>query len=222
MVINPAYNYGKALNPCKDCKIFMLKKAKEFANKKGIEIIATGEVLGQRGNSQTKDGINIINKNLDFEVLRPLSAKRLKQTTLEKENKVNRESLFGISGRRREQQKQLAKKYKITFSNPDGGCLLCDEKIKSRLKSLIENNAIDDKNWRLLKSGRHFLMNSWIVVARDEKESTLIESFKNSIKSDTKTPAVYYKHAKDKENAKELQEAFKNKNYKKFEKYKLS
>ena len=51
---------GAGFNPCKDCKIFMFKKAKEFADSKKIKIIATGEVLGQRPMSQTKKAMEII------------------------------------------------------------------------------------------------------------------------------------------------------------------
>jgi len=35
VVKNPAHGYGKNLNPCIDCKIFILKKAKEYMLKNG-------------------------------------------------------------------------------------------------------------------------------------------------------------------------------------------
>lgn len=49
----PKFGTGAGINPCIDCKIFMFKKAKEYADKHGHNIIATGEVPGQRPMSQT-------------------------------------------------------------------------------------------------------------------------------------------------------------------------
>jgi len=85
---------GAGFNPCKDCKIWMFKKAKKYADSKKIKIIATGEVLGQRPMSQTKRAMEIIDKEIKFELTRPLID-------------------LGIKGRRRNRQMALAKKYNI-------------------------------------------------------------------------------------------------------------
>jgi len=53
-VKNPRYGYGTNMNPCIDCRIIMLKKAKAFMQKIGASFIVTGEVLGQRPMSQKK------------------------------------------------------------------------------------------------------------------------------------------------------------------------
>ncbi|MGB5669985.1 MAG: hypothetical protein WBM71_05475 [Sedimenticolaceae bacterium] len=54
VVFNPHYGYGANLNPCLDCKIFMVKKAREWIEKKGFDFVITGEVVGQRPKSQRK------------------------------------------------------------------------------------------------------------------------------------------------------------------------
>ncbi|MCM8815750.1 MAG: 7-cyano-7-deazaguanine synthase [Candidatus Omnitrophica bacterium] len=76
---NPKYGYGKNLNPCIDCRILMLKRAKKFMEEVGADFIVTGEVLGQRPKSQYLKALKLIEKEAGVEglVLRPLSAKIL-------------------------------------------------------------------------------------------------------------------------------------------------
>jgi tRNA U34 2-thiouridine synthase MnmA/TrmU len=42
MVKHPRHGYGLAANPCIDCRIFMLNKAREIADAEGAEVIFTG------------------------------------------------------------------------------------------------------------------------------------------------------------------------------------
>ena len=67
IVLNPQHGYGANLNPCLDCKIFMvdkaramLNKAREIADDKGFDFIITGEVIGQRPKSQRKETMPLI------------------------------------------------------------------------------------------------------------------------------------------------------------------
>src|SRR5210317_1250086 len=55
VVINPKHGYGANLNPCLDCKIFMVSKARKWIDSNGFDFIITGEVIGQRPKSQRKD-----------------------------------------------------------------------------------------------------------------------------------------------------------------------
>ena len=48
MVLNPKHGYGKVMNPCIDCRIFMLQRAKQYMEEVGAHFIFTGEVVGQR------------------------------------------------------------------------------------------------------------------------------------------------------------------------------
>lgn len=223
---NPKFGTGSGINPCKDCKIFMFKKAKEYADKHDIKIIATGEILGQRPMSQASSAIEIINKEINFEILRPLCAKRLKETSFEKKRLINRNKLLDINGRGRKTQMALAKKYKVKYPTPGGGCLLCEKEPALRLKHLLNKNLITEKTLSLTKLGRHFCINNvWIVVARDAKESKIISEFSNCIKDDVGKPAVYFNKRSGHQKALELQNAYSTGNNenkrKKFIKFKL-
>ena len=161
---NPQFGTGSGINPCKDCKVFMFKKAKEYADEHGIEVIATGEVLGQRPMSQIPSAMKTIDEALGFEVLRPLCAKVLKETEVEKKGLVDREKLLGIRGRGRKEQMALTEKYKIKYPTPGGGCFLCEKEPGKRLAHLLKYDLITEKSLPLTMIGRHFYMNNiWFV-----------------------------------------------------------
>ncbi|HJX60275.1 MAG TPA: hypothetical protein VJ462_03205, partial [Thermodesulfobacteriota bacterium] len=52
VVKSPRHGYGSNMNPCIDCRIFMMKKAKAYMEEIGASFIVTGEVLGERPMSQ--------------------------------------------------------------------------------------------------------------------------------------------------------------------------
>ncbi|MEW8585300.1 MAG: tRNA (5-methylaminomethyl-2-thiouridylate)-methyltransferase, partial [Candidatus Thiodiazotropha sp.] len=60
VLVNPKHGYGANLNPCLDCKIFMVHKAYEWIKAKGFDFIITGEVIGQRPMSQRKETMPIV------------------------------------------------------------------------------------------------------------------------------------------------------------------
>ncbi len=168
---------GTGMNPCIDCRIFMLKKAKKFANENKIDLIVTGEVLGERPMSQMKRAMNLVEEesHLKGRLLRPLSAKLLPETDAEKKGLVDREKLLDIHGRRRERQIKLAKKFKIRYPHPAGGCLLCEKNLKRRLKYLLERGMNEDEI-KLVGIGRHFVIDKcWVIIGRNEKENKIIE-----------------------------------------------
>ncbi len=180
MVKNPKRGYGKAMNPCIDCHLLMLKKAKEIMDKDGFDFIATGEVLGQRPMSQNIASLNLIEKESGLKgcLLRPLSTKVLEETILEEKGLVDREKLLGISGRSRNVQLALAKKWNIkNYSSPAGGCLLTDKEFGKRLKELFENYMeCNGNDIELLKLGRHLFQNKIkIIIGRDYEENKKME-----------------------------------------------
>jgi len=179
-VKSPFFGYGKGLNPCIDCRIMMLKKAGEIMEKGKYDFVATGEVLGQRPMSQNRKSLEIIEEKslLKGFLLRPLSAKLLKETVPEKLKQVCREKLLSIQGKSRKNQFNLAKKYRLKhYPNPAGGCLLTDpefSKRMKRMKAVCEN--FNENDVFLMKTGRHFYCGkSLIVVGRDEKENRKIK-----------------------------------------------
>jgi len=183
---------GVGVNPCIDCRIFMLKKAKEFADKEGVDLIVTGEVLGERPMSQMKKAMGIIDKEtgLDGRILRPLSAKLLEKTDAEEKGLVDRNKLYDIKGRNRKRQMTMAKEFGISYPHPAGGCLLCEKYLKKRFEKLLER-GLNDEEIKLVGVGRHFIINgNWIVLGRDENESKFIENFEGVIVPDFIGPSA--------------------------------
>ena len=43
VVLNPKHGYGANLNPCLDCKTFMVGRAREWMEERGFDFIVTGE-----------------------------------------------------------------------------------------------------------------------------------------------------------------------------------
>ena len=181
IVEEPAHGRGSLMNPCIDCKIMMLKKAKEIMGQIGAKFIITGEVLGQRPMSQHKEALNIIAKAAGLEglLLRPLSAKLLEETIPEKEGWVKRDNLLDFSGRGRTEQIELAKRLGVReYAQPAGGCLLTDPEFSKRLKDLMAHEVLSCDGVELLKTGRHFRLSdkARLVVGRNEKENERILS----------------------------------------------
>ena len=176
LLIKPRYGFGSNMNPCIDCKIFMLTRARELMKEWNATFVVTGEVLGQRPMSQHRQALEIIEKRSGLEglVLRPLSARLLKETIPEKEGWVDRNRLLDFSGRTRKPQMKLADEFKIKeYPNPAGGCLLTDPEFSKRLKELIEHRELSLENIELLKVGRHFRISpeTKLAVGRNEKEN---------------------------------------------------
>ncbi len=183
VVKNPKHGYGSNMNPCIDCRIFMMKKAKAYMEEIGASFIVTGEVLGERPMSQRRDSMRLIEKEagLDGLILRPLSAKLLPASIPEKEGWVDREKLLKIQGRSRKPQIQLADHYGIRdYPCPAGGCLLTDPGFAKRMRDLIHYHSDFTLNdVHLLKMGRHFRLSPRLklVVGRNEEENQKIQTF---------------------------------------------
>lgn len=183
IVRQPRFGYGKNMNPCVDCRIFMLKKAKEYARKIGASFIFTGEVLDQRPMSQHGKTLDVIEEQagLKGRILRPLSAKLLSPTEAEKKGLVKREMLLDIVGRSRKKQIRLAKELKVTdYSCPGGGCLLTYKEFACKLRDMLKHSKrLSLRDVQLLKVGRHFRIGrNKIIVGRNEAENSILRRLK--------------------------------------------
>ncbi|MCD6412163.1 tRNA 4-thiouridine(8) synthase ThiI, partial [bacterium] len=170
----------KGMNPCLDCRILMLKEAKKILKKEKFDFVASGEVLGERPMTQNKFALKLVEEKSSLKgiLLRPLSAKLLEETLLEKKGLIKRELLLDLQGRSRKRQILLAQKFKLKeYPTPSGGCLLTDLNFSKRLKELLENFPKAKKNdIELLKLGRHFWKKKIkIIVGRNEKENQLLK-----------------------------------------------
>lgn len=188
VLIHPKYGYGANLNPCLDCKIFMVSKAKQWMEANGFDFIITGEVIGQRPKSQRQDTMPLIAHESGAEdlLLRPLSAKLLPPTKPEREGWVDRDKLYGFYGRSRKPQMELAKAFGLTdYAQPAGGCcFLTDENYSRKLADLWQ--ARGDKYYELddimlLKVGRHIRPRPEfkLIVAREEGEGRFLNGYKH-------------------------------------------
>jgi tRNA U34 2-thiouridine synthase MnmA/TrmU len=179
VIRKPKYGYGKHMNPCIDCRIYMLKKAKQYARRIGVSFIITGEVLGERPMSQNWKALRIVEEesSLKGKLLRPLSAKLLPPTEPEKAGIVDRNRLLDIRGRSRKRQLALARAYGITeYQSPSGGCLLTYKEFAAKLRDLLTHRKrVSMADLELLKVGRHFrLSDNKIIVGRSREENEML------------------------------------------------
>ncbi|TNF67030.1 MAG: tRNA (5-methylaminomethyl-2-thiouridylate)-methyltransferase [Gammaproteobacteria bacterium] len=187
VLLNPRYGYGQNMNPCLDCKIFMVKKAKQWLEENDFDFIITGEVIGQRPMSQRKNTMPIVQKRsgIDDLLLRPLCAKNLPETLPERERWVNREHLHAITGRSRKSQIELAQQYHFDdYAQPAGGCcFLTDKQYSDKLVDLWQSRHSRDYDFddiMLLKIGRHLRPKSHykLIISREEGENHFMRGYK--------------------------------------------
>ncbi|MGB2661131.1 MAG: hypothetical protein WBB86_06095, partial [Candidatus Omnitrophota bacterium] len=140
IIKNPKYGYGRNINPCLDCRVFMFKKAHEYMKETGASFIVTGEVMGSRPMSQRREAMRIIERDsgLGGLLVRPLSAKLFEPSIPEKEGWVDREKFLEIQGRSRKPQIKMAADFGINdYPCPAGGCLLTDVGFARRMRDLM-------------------------------------------------------------------------------------
>jgi tRNA U34 2-thiouridine synthase MnmA/TrmU len=182
IVRNPKHGYGKGVNPCVDCRIYLLRKAKEYMAECGADFVITGEVLGQRPMSQKRDALRVIERESGLEglLLRPLSAQHFEPTIPEKEGWVNREKLLAIKGRCRKELFELAEEIDVkNYPCPAGGCLLTELSFVPKMRDVFDHSdELNLRDFRMLKIGRHFRIGerTKLIIGRDENDNRLLEA----------------------------------------------
>jgi len=192
VVINPRHGYGANLNPCLDCKIFMVGKARQWIDENGFDFIITGEVIGQRPKSQRKRFMPVIadESGAEDRLLRPLCAKNLAPTLPERAGWVDRELLKDFSGRSRKPQMALAEEFGFRdYAQPAGGCcFLTNQTYSVKLKDLWDNRGRRDyelDDIMLLKVGRHIRPSRSykLIIAREEGETNFLSGYRHMFPS---------------------------------------
>ncbi len=184
MIAAPKHGYGRGMNPCKDCRILMLRRARKEMQRVGAGFLVTGEVLGQRPMSQKFHTLMMIEREsgLRGRILRPLSAKLLPPTIPEMTGIVDRSKLLSINGRSRKPQMKLAGELGVDeIPCAAGGCLLTAERFADRVRDLYEHSngripTINDA--KLLRVGRHFRTSPdfKIIIGKNEQENMTLYS----------------------------------------------
>jgi len=192
VVFNPKHGYGSNLNPCLDCKIFMVKKAHEWIEKHDFDFVITGEVIGQRPKSQRKATMPVIQEEsgIHDRLLRPLCALNLPETLPERKGWVDRSKLHAFHGRSRKPQMALAKQFGFDdYAQPAGGCcFLTDEQYSVKLSDMWQSRGekryeLDDI--MLLKVGRHVRPkpNFKLIIAREAGETKFMRGYRKQYPS---------------------------------------
>jgi len=187
VLLNPKHGYGQNMNPCLDCKGFMVKKALQWIEENDFDFIITGEVIGQRPMSQRKETMPVIARESGAgdRLVRPLCAQHLPATLPEREGWLDREKLLDFSGRTRKPQFALAEEFGFEdYATPAGGCcFLTDKSYSKKLVDLWEyrgNREYELDDIMLLKVGRHIRPNKKfkIIVSREEGENKFMDGYK--------------------------------------------
>ena len=187
VLLQPRHGYGAHLNPCLDCKIFMVRKAVEWMEAQQFDFIITGEVVGQRPMSQRAVTLPIIaaDSGAEDRLLRPLCAHNLAPTLPEREGWVDRAALYRFNGRSRKPQIALARQFGFEeWAAPAGGCcFLTDESYSRKLVDLWQSRGERDyelDDIMLLKVGRHLRPRPHfkLIISREEGESRFLEGYR--------------------------------------------
>ena len=180
LVKAPPHGFGGAMNPCIDCHATMIRRAGELMARLGYDFVATGEVLNQRPMSQNRQSLGVVERasGLVGRLVRPLCAQLLDPTIPEQEGKLDRAKLLGLSGRRREPQFELARKYGLVdYPSPAGGCKLTEKAFGRKLKDLLDHEGLDERRLvELLLVGRRFRLpdGTGVILGRDAAENNLL------------------------------------------------
>ncbi len=181
LIENPPHGFGGAMNPCIDCHAAMIRRAGEMMAEAGLDFVATGEVLNQRPMSQNRQSLGVVERasGLGGRLLRPLSAQLLPPTIPESEGKVDRSRLLGLSGRRREAQFELARRYGVVdYPSPAGGCKLTEKGFCNRLRDLLEHEGLRERALvDLLPIARRFRLGDGasVILGRDARENAALK-----------------------------------------------
>jgi len=181
----PRHGYGVGMNPCVDCRIFMLRVAKRVMEEAGAHFVATGEVLGQRPKSQHHKALlqAAEESGLGDRLVRPLSANLLPDTLPVMEGWLRREDLLAVEGRSRQTQMALAEELGIAdYPQPAGGCMLIEKAYAARVRDAFDHLGRDEvgvDEFRLLQIGRHFRISdaAKVIVGRNRHENTALETY---------------------------------------------
>lgn len=176
IIKHPRFGYGKNLNPCMDCRLWIIKKAWAYALQINAEFIITGEVVGQRPKSQHRDQLLVVDRESGIQgrILRPLSAKLLPVTIPEQEGWVDREKLLDIQGRSRVHQLELGRRFGLVEEYyASGGCPLCEHSYAVKMRDYLEHApTIKLEEIWLLKVGRHFRFGEIkVIVGRHQEDN---------------------------------------------------
>ncbi len=184
VVATPRFGYGSGMNPCFDCRAFMLARADEFAAQRGIDLLFTGDVIGQRAHDQSREAFRVADRESGVagRVLRPLSASHLDPVD-DPAAAPKHEPATRLQGRSRREQLRLAREWDVgEFPTPSGRCCrLADPTFARRMRDYLEHRRAGElcaTDIPILRSGRHFRL-GWdlkVILSRNEAEARRLDA----------------------------------------------
>ena len=158
----------------------MLAKAHYLLAELGAELLATGDVVGQRVRSAIRDfEVVDYHAGLEGRVLRPLSARLLSETHAEQQGWVDREQLLDWQGKSRRLQERLAERLGVPLVPPRPDCPLLTGSLAKRALSLLRS-PLPLTAWELelLPIGRHVWLDhaAYVVIGRNEEQNERLAS----------------------------------------------
>jgi hypothetical protein len=181
VIRRPQHGYGRGANPCIDCRIYMFRAAARYMAETGADLVISGEVVGQRPMSQKKRDLALIARQAGLEdrLLRPLSAWLLPRTLVERRGQIDRQRLYGFSGRSRKGLIELARHFGFSrVPHPSSGCALTHPAMAAKVFDLVQLES-EARRWdfELLKIGRHVRYSPAVkvVLGRRAEENQSLE-----------------------------------------------
>jgi hypothetical protein len=176
----PRFGFTVAKNPCIDCRVYLCRMAYRQMQKIDASLVISGEILGQRPQSQKRKDLEVIahHSGLGDRLLRPLSAQLLPETAAERAGLVDRRRLFGFHGSGRRELVELAKRWRFPLiPPPSGGCAAAQKRLSACLRDLLDHApSARREEFELLRFGRHFRFDEQtkIILGRNETENLLL------------------------------------------------
>lgn len=183
VIRRPRFGFGQARNPCLDCRIYMFQLACRRMQESGACVVISGEILGQRPVGQKRKDLEVIahHSGLGDRLLRPLSAKLLPETDVEREGLVDRRRLFDFHGSGRRELIELAKRWQFSWiPDPSAGCPAAQKQFGRLIRDLLAHEpSARREDFELLRIGRHYRSEGQIkvIVGRNEAENVLLKQY---------------------------------------------
>ncbi len=195
LIRHPMFGYGRGINPCVDCRIYMARLARRRMEQLQADLVITGEVLGQRPMSQKRRDLDVVQRHsgLEGRLLRPLSARLLPPTLAEQQGMIQRDRLYGFAGSGRRKLLELAARLGLPEPpTPSVGCALTQPTFACKVRDLLRWQP-QARRWDfdLLNYGRHVYLppshgsaetksataTNKVVLGRNARENAILQQF---------------------------------------------